>query len=135
MLNKITIHGYCGRDPEKQTVDGQKGPYSKTNVSVGVSRDFGDDTDWFYCVFYGKKADAVEKWFRKGSQIIVTGRMESYKPKNDQNRTAWCLVAENFDFCDKNTNSDGSRASAAETEPASSDPDGFEPLDPDDVPF
>ena len=52
MLNKITIHGYLGRDPEKQTVQGQKGPYSKTTVSVAVSRDFGDDTDWFYCVFY-----------------------------------------------------------------------------------
>ena len=133
MLNKITIHGYCGRDPEKTTVDGQKGPYSKTNVSVGVSRDFGDDTDWFYCVFYGKKADAVEKWFRKGSQIIVTGRMESYKPKNDQNRTAWCLVAENFDFCDKNTNSDGSRASAAE-EPEPTIPATPE-LDDEDIPF
>lgn len=129
MLNKITIHGYCGRDPEKTTVDGQKGPYSKTNVSVGVSRDFGDDTDWFYCVFYGKKADAVEKWFRKGSQIIVTGRMESYKPKNNPQTTAWLLVADSFDFCDKNTNSDGSRANA---EPA------IEPtpeLDDEDIPF
>ena len=133
MLNKITIHGYCGRDPEKTTVQGHNGPYNKTAVSVGVPRDFGDDTDWFYCVFYGKKADAVEKWFRKGSQIIVTGRMESYKPKNDQNRTAWCLVAENFDFCDKNTNSDGSRASAAE-EPEPTIPATPE-LDDEDIPF
>ena len=132
MLNKITIHGYIGRDPEKQTVQGQNGPYSKTTVSVGVSRDFGDETDWFYCIFYGPKADAVEKWFRKGSQIVVTGRMESYKPKNDQNRTAWCLSATGFDFCDKKTNSDGSSATS-EPEPA------IEPtpdeLDPDDVPF
>ena len=87
MLNEITIHGYCGKDPQKETVQGIKGPYSKTTVSVGVSRDFGDQTDWFYCVFYGAKADTVEKWFRKGSQIIVKGRMESYKPKNDPNPT------------------------------------------------
>lgn len=135
MLNKITIHGYCGRDPEKTTVDGKKGPYSKTNVSVGVSRDFGDDTDWFYCVFYGKKADAVEKWFRKGSQIIVTGRMESYKPKNDQNRSAWCLVADSFDFCDKNTNSDGSRASAAEPDEPEPTIPATPELDEEDIPF
>ena len=131
MLNHITIHGYCGRDPEKQTVQGQKGPYSKTTVSVGVSRDFGDQTDWFYCVFYGAKADAVEKWFRKGSQIIVRGRMESYKPKNDQTRTAWCLTADGFDFCDRNTNADGSAAKHDEPSiPATPDE-----LDPDDVPF
>lgn len=135
MLNKITIHGYLGRDPEKQTIEGQKGPYSKTTVSVAVSRDFGDDTDWFYCVFYGKKADAVEKWFRKGSQIIVTGRMESYKPKNDPNRTAWLLSAEGFDFCDKNTNNNGSRADAAEPEQTSDDLEGMGPLDEDDIPF
>lgn len=128
MLNQITIHGYLGRDPEKQTIQGQKGPYSKTTVSVAVSRDFGDDTDWFYCVFYGAKADAVEKWFRKGSQIIVKGRMESYKPKNDPNRTAWLLAAEGFDFCDKKTNSDGSSATGSE-------PEGMGPLTEEDVPF
>lgn len=129
MLNQITIHGYLGRDPEKQTVQGQNGPYNKTTVSVAVSRDFGDDTDWFYCVFYGKKADAVEKFFRKGSQIIVTGRMESYKPKNDPNRTAWILSATGFDFCDKKT-SDAPAASEPSIPPT---PDA---LDPDeDIPF
>lgn len=135
MLNQITIHGYCGRDPVKETVQGQKGPYSKTNVSVGVSRDFGDGTDWFYCVFYGPKADAVEKWFRKGSQIIVRGRMESYKPKNDPNRTAWLLSAEGFDFCDKNTNSDGSRASAAEPDEPEPTIPATPALDEEDIPF
>ena len=135
MLNKITIHGYCGRSPEKQTVQGQNGPYSKTAVSVGVSRDFGDDTDWFYCVFYGKKADAVEKWFRKGSQIIVTGRMESYKPKNNPQTTAWLLVADSFDFCDKNTNSDGSRASAAEPDEPEPTIPATPELDEEDIPF
>lgn len=130
MLNQITIHGYLGRDPEKQTVQGQKGPYSKTTVSVAVSRDFGDSTDWFYCVFYGAKADAVEKWFRKGSQIIVRGRMESYKPKSEPNRTAWLLTAEGFDFCDKSTNSDGSSATTQ-----SAEPEGMGPLEEEDIPF
>ena len=125
MLNKIEIHGYLGRDPEKKTIEGQKGPYSKTTVSVGVSRDFGDDTDWFYCVFYGAKADAVEKWFRKGSQIIVTGRMESYKPKNDPNHTAWLLNAETFDFCDRKEKAEP--AAPAQTE--------IGPLQEEDVPF
>ena len=131
MLSKTTIHGYCGRDPEKQIVEGIKGPYTKTTVSVGVSRDFGDETDWFYCVFYGAKADAVDRWFRKGSQIIVTGRMESYKPKNDPQRTAWLLSADGFDFCDRNTNKDGS--AAKKDEPAI--PATPDELDPDDVPF
>ena len=134
MLNKITIHGFLGRDPEKTTVQGQKGPYSKTTVSVGVSRDFGDATDWFYCIFYGAKADAVEKWFRKGSQIIVTGRMESYKPKDDPKRTNWVLAADGFDFCDKKTNSDGSAATQPE-QTEHGEPEGYEELTDEDIPF
>lgn len=128
MLNHITIHGYVGRDPEMTEVQGHNGPYKKTTFSVGVSRDFGDETDWFYCVFYGKRAEIVEKWFRKGAQIIVYGRMESYKPKNDPNRTAWILRADGFDFCDKKTNSDGSNA-------AESVPEGMGPLQDEDIPF
>lgn len=128
MLNQIIIHGYVGRDPEITDVQGQNGPYKKTTFSVGVSRDFGDETDWFYCVFYGKRAEVVEKWIRKGSQIIVYGRMESYKPKNEPNRTAWLLRADGFDFCDKKTNNYESRA-------ATTEPDGLEPMQDDDIPF
>ena len=127
MRNHIEIHGYLGRDPEMTEIQGQKGPYNRTTISVAVSRDIGEETDWFYCVFTGTKAEVVEKWFRKGSQIIVYGRMESYKPKNDPNRTAWLLKAEGFDFCDKKVNSDGSSA-AKETE-------GFTELTESDIPF
>lgn len=49
----------------------------------------------------GKRAEVIEKYFFKGSQIMVRGRMESYKPKNDPNRTAWLVVVTGFDFCDK----------------------------------
>lgn len=131
MHNQITIHGYAGRDPEMTEVQGQNGPYKKTTVSIGVSRDFGDETDWFYCVFYGKRAEVVEKWIRKGSQVIVTGRMESYKPKNDPQRTAWLLRADGFDFCDKKVNSDGSSAVKDVNEAA----EGFEDLTDEDIPF
>ncbi len=129
MLNHITIHGYLGRDPEMTEVQGQNGPYKKTTFSVGVSRDFGDETDWFYCVFYGKRAEVIDKWFRKGSQIIVSGSMESYHPKNDQQRTAWLLKATDFDFCDKKTNSDGSSAAPKQ------DTIPNQPEDDEDIPF
>lgn len=134
MLSLTIIDGYLGRDPEKTIVEGVKGPYSKTTVSVGVSRDFGDQTDWFFCVFYRDKADAVEKWFRKGSRIKVVGRMESYKPKNDPQRTAWLLVADRFYFADKKVEADGrTDASAGVQDPDV--PEGVGPLQDEDVPF
>lgn len=98
MLNEITLHGYLGRDPELTEGEGQNGPYKKVSFSIGVSRDYGDGTDWFRCIMYGKRAEVIDKFFRKGSEIIVSGRMESYKPKNDPERTAWIVKVLNFDF-------------------------------------
>ena len=98
MLNEITLHGYLGRDPELTEGEGQNGPYKKVSFSIGVSRDYGDGTDWFRCIMYGKRAEVIDKFFRKGSEIIVSGRMESYKPKNDPDRTAWIVKVLNFDF-------------------------------------
>ena len=132
MLNDIKIHGYLGRDPEMKEIEGQNGPYKRVTFSVGVSRDYGDETDWFYCAMTRKRAEVIEKFFRKGSQIIVSGRMESYKPKNDPQRTAWVLKVAGFDFCDKKTGGDsGENTSTA----GGSDPEGFEPTRDDDLPF
>lgn len=125
MLNEITLHGYLGRDPELTEGEGQNGPYKKVSFSLGVSRDFGDGTDWFRCVMYGKRAEVIDKFFQKGSEIIVSGRMESYKPKNDPERTAWIVKLSNFDFT---RNGSG----GAETTPVviSETPDELE-----DIPF
>lgn len=124
MFNKITIHGYLGRDPELSEQQGQNGPYKKATFSVGVGRDYGDNTDWFYCVIYGKRAEVVEKFFRKGSQILLSGSMESYKPKNDPERTAWLVKVDDFDFCDSKKKSEQAATG-----------DGFQPVTDDDVPF
>lgn len=128
MLNEIVIHGYLGRDPELTEGEGQNGPYKKVSFSVGVGRDYGDGTDWFRCIMYGKRAEVIDKFFSKGSEIIVVGRMESYKPKNDPERTAWSLKVSNFDFC---RNSNG----GADTAPNTTIPPKPEALDTEDVPF
>lgn len=107
MLNQIVIHGYLGRDPELKEMQGQNGPYKTVSFSVGVGRDFGDETDWFRCSMSGKRAEVIDKYFRKGSQITVAGRMESYKPKTDPDHTNWILRVSNFDFCDKSNKSGG----------------------------
>lgn len=134
MLNDIKLQGYLGRDPELTEQQGQNGPYKRVAFSLGVGRDYGDGTDWFYCVMYGKRAEVIEKYFSKGSEIIVSGRMESYKPKNDPNRTAWLVKMSDFYFTRNGSggSSSGSSTKApAQEEPA---PDGFEQLE-EDIPF
>ena len=128
MLNDIKLHGYLGRDPEISEVDGKNGEKrKKASFSIGVSRDYGDDTDWFFCVMYGNRADVIGKYFHKGSQIVVSGRMESYKPKKDPDRTAWLVKVYNFDFCDKS-------GTGSNKQQKSDIPETMEEID-EDVPF
>ena len=122
MLNEITLHGYLGRDPELTDGEGQNGPYKKVSFSLGVGRDFGDETDWFRCIMYGKRAEVINKFFKKGSEIIVTGRMESYKPKKDPERTAWIVKVFNFDFT-RNGSGGAATATISETPEVNIDED------------
>ena len=134
MLNDIRIHGYLGKDPELSEVEGRNGTYKKVVFSVGVSRDYGDETDWFRCVMYGNRADVIDKYFRKGSQIIVLGRMESYKPKNDPDHKAWILKATGFDFCDKKGGQGQGQSQGSGSGGYRDIPESMEEID-EDVPF
>lgn len=136
MRNEITIHGYLGGDPELKEMQGQNGPYKRVSFSVGVSRDFGDETDWFSCSLSGKRAEALEKFFKKGAQILLWGSMRSYKKKDGSK--GWILDADGFDFCDKSNGSGSTTPAAQHTQPApvqnEPTPDGFNEID-EDIPF
>ena len=122
-MNLITIHGRLGRDPELKERQGQNGPFKQVTFSVAVNRDFGDETDWFFCTMNGKRAEVLHKYFHKGSQIIVSGRMESYKGKDDTEK--WLVRVRDFDFCEPNTK---------QTAPATTPEPAFVPSD-EDIPF
>ena len=106
MLNKITLHGRLGKDPELKEYEGQNGPFSKATFSLAVSRDRGDDTDWFYCTVLGNRAPVIQKYFHKGSEILIEGRMESFKTNGDEPKTYWNVVVSNFDFCGSKKSND-----------------------------
>ena len=149
MLNRIELQGYLGRDPELTERQGQNGPYKSVAFSLGVGRDYGDGTDWFYCTMNGKRAEVIDKYFRKGSAILVSGRMESYKPKNDPDRTAWLVRMDDFHFTRNGIGSGSSTGSSSgssaaptqerqQSEPRQSSfddlPDSFEEAE-EDIPF
>lgn len=132
MLNHITIHGYLGRSPElKEYKNAQGETRSLVNFSVGVSR-IGDGTDWFDVTFFGRRAEVIEKFFDKGSQIIVSGRMQADTYEKDgQKRKSWKLIGEDFDFCDSKDSARGGNNPAVKAEDL---PDSFENAE-EDIPF
>lgn len=103
MLNFITIHGRITQDFElKQTPS----DVPVCTFSVAVDRKYlqnGTDkvTDFFTVVCWRSLAEFCWKHLKKGSEIVVSGSMESrkYTDKNGNNRIAWELKADSVDFC------------------------------------
>ncbi len=131
MLNDIKLQGYLGRDPELTEKEGQNGKYKSVSFTLGVGRDYGDGTDWFYCVMTGKRAEVIDKYFSKGAEILVSGRMESYKPRNDPDRTAWLVKMSDFHFTRNGTKQIASGDAPAQDRDL---PDSFEEAE-EDIPF
>ena len=101
MLNHITIMGRLTRDPELRST--QNG-VSVAALTVAVDRDgtSGNEkkTDFIDCVAWRGTAEFISKYFRKGSMIIVVGKLQSRKwqDREGNNRISWEVVADSVYF-------------------------------------
>ena len=75
----LTIFGNLGRDPELKEVGGGQ----VASFSVGV-RTGQDETTWVNCSVWGKRADTVMKFFKKGSKVTLSGsgKLRTYEKKD-----------------------------------------------------
>ena len=78
MFHKLTIVGNLGKDPErKYTTDGK----AVTTFSVAASNR-KDETVWFRVSTWDKQAEACNQYLRKGSKVLVEGRLKSNSDGN-----------------------------------------------------
>lgn len=95
----IMIVGRLGRDPEYVAAQGDKSQYAR--FSVAVDNEYGDLTSWFDCVVFGKTADNVNKYLKKGRQVAIKGRHEQgemYTDRSGNSRRSWTLRVERIEF-------------------------------------
>ncbi len=112
MLNQINIMGRLTRDPElKTTTTGT----SVTSFTLAVDRDFtGKDggerkADFIDCIAWRSTAEFVEKYFKKGSMAVVSGRLQTrdWTDRDGNKRKATEIVAANVYFGERKTGSGG----------------------------
>lgn len=105
-LNKQMIIGNLGKDPEMRfTPEGN----AVASVSIGVGSTWKDKqgvkqehTEWISCVAFGKLAEVIGKYLKKGSKIYVEGRQktEKYKGKDGQDKYSTKTVIEQMIMLD-----------------------------------
>ena len=118
MLNSIIIQGRLTRDPElRRTASG----LAVTSFSVAVERDFPNKTtgerevDFIDCVAWRQTGEFVKNWFKKGSMIVVSGRlqMRSWDDKDTgKKRVAHEILAENVYFGESKKDRDAREGAA-----------------------
>ena len=81
MYQSITIVGNLGRDPEmRYTPSGT--PVTSMNVATnrkytGSDGQLVKETTWFRVSVFGKQAEACAQYLKKGSTVLVEGRLQS----------------------------------------------------------
>ncbi len=126
-MNKVILMGRLTRDPEVRYSQGNES-MAVARYTLAVDRRFKRDgeatADFIQCVAFGKSGEFAEKYFKKGTKVIVEGRIQtgSYE-KDGQKVYTTDVVVEQQEFAESKNASEGSQA--AVSQPSSAVGEGF----------
>lgn len=124
-MNLVALIGRLTKDPEVRYTTGAN-QTAVCNFTLAVDR-IGEGADFITCVAFGKTAENIGKYMKKGRQLAVRGHIQtgSYE-KDGQRRYTTDVIVERAEFVGSKTE---------KTQEQMEIPDGFETIDESDVPF
>ncbi len=79
--NTIILLGRLGKDPDVKYISAEK---SVTNFNLAVTREGNKEvTDWFNCQAWDKTGLTIDKYCKKGSQVLIVGRLDTGSYEKD----------------------------------------------------
>ena len=137
-MNKVILMGRLTRDPEVRYSQGENSlAIARYTLAVDRRNDRGNNgddqtADFINCVAFGRSGEFAEKYFRKGTKLLVSGRIQtgSYTNKDGVRVYTTEVVIEEQEFAEsKNASSENNSgfaggSSYSRPEPAGS-VDGF----------
>ena len=139
-MNKVILMGRLVRDPEVRYSQGDNAT-AVARYTLAVNRKFKKDgeptADFIPCVVFGRSAEFTEKYFRKGMQVAISGRIQtgSYTNKDGQKVYTTDVVVEEQEFAESKAASQQNQNNASDSVPSSDDfmniPDGID----EELPF
>ena len=98
-MNKITIIGNLTKDPEKRAT--AKGSVCCwLNIAINSTSNSNENkAKYFYVQVWGSLAENCSKYLKKGSSILVEGRLDYYiEEKNGYKQTKHYISSDNVQF-------------------------------------
>ena len=118
-INKVILIGNLGNDPEvRYTPNG----IAVANVTLATSEAYRDKqsgelhdrTEWHRLVFFGRLAEIVGEYLKKGSKIYVEGslRTRKWQDKNGIDRYTTEIIANEMHILDSRNNGNNNQQQA-----------------------
>ena len=139
-MNKVILLGRLTKDVETR--------YTQTNNSLvatftlAVNRRFAKEgeerqTDFINIVAWGKTGEFSSKYFKKGLQVAVVGRLQnrSYEDSNGQKKYITEVIAEEVYFADSNNRQTADASILNSPVNTQTEDDGTFILEDSDLPF
>ena len=129
-MNKWVGVGRIVRDPEVRYSQGEN-QTAIARYTLAVDRRFKRDgeptADFIPCVVFGKSAEFVEKYFRKGLRISISGRIttNSFTNKDGVKVYTTEVVVEEQEFAESKAESEANKTSVHQMDPANKVSDDF----------
>jgi single-strand DNA-binding protein len=137
-VNKVTLVGNLGRDPEIRYLPSGD---AVANITIATSSKYKgkdgnmvEETEWHRVTFFGKLAEIVGQYLKKGRPVYVEGAIKTrkYTDKDGVEKYATDIVAREMQMLG---GGEGQQAPAApRPAPAKAASSGFDDMD-DDIPF
>ena len=116
-VNKVMLVGRVGGDP--QTRETGKGE-TVANISLATNSGYGDNekTDWHRVKFFGKIADTVSEYVKKGQELYVEGRISysKYTDKSGVEKYSTDIIAYSMQMGQKGNSSASTGSSTSDDE-------------------
>jgi single-strand DNA-binding protein len=146
MLNQVQIIGRVGKDPEVRYLPSGE---AVANFSVATTEKWKDkqsgelreETEWHRISTFGRLAEIVGQYVKKGGLVYVSGKIKTrkYTDKDGSEKYATDIRANELKLLSSRENNQGGehapRASTPQQRPApAAQGSGFDDMD-DDIPF
>ena len=124
-LNKVMLMGNLTRDPELRYTPSNM---AVVNLGLAINRRWRnqqgeqqEETTFVDCEAWGKTAEVINQYFRKGKPIFIEGRLklDQWQDKEGHNRNRLKVVVETFQFVESRGDGGGAAPSHGGDEYAS----------------
>lgn len=129
-MNDCKFSGRPTRDPEIRYTEGAQS-MAVARYTLAVDRKYkkegGQQADFLSIVAFGKTAEFVEKYIKKGMKIIVECHAQSGSYEKDGKKVYYTeFVADAHEFCESKGNNVGQQAPSVDSDGFMNIPDGLD---------